>query len=206
MTYLFDVLGLDASDTVLRTAALALPVAVLLTLVVLLRVMATSKKKRGKLPKPLTAFGGANGPSAGADSEADKAVPSTPSVPVLAPSAAVAPGLQNALATVPKAAMAPLYLELSRAHRAAGDEAASLSALRSAAGLAAQHGPRSAHAEARLELAEAAYKSGDLTSACEQWQMARTALHEDGQKEAYARVDKRMRDHGCPTDWVLTDF
>ena len=114
--------------------------------------------------------------------------------------------INDATASSSKTALAPLYLELARLHRAAGNETASLAALRSAAGLSAQHGPRAAHAEARLELAEAAFKSGDLTGACEQWQMARTALHEDGQKDAHARVEKRMRDNGCPTDWVLTDF
>ena len=106
----------------------------------------------------------------------------------------------------PNNTLAPLFLEMARHHKAAGDEAAYLAALRSAAGLGAQHGPRAAHAEARLQLAEAAHKAGDLTGACEQWQMARDALYDDGQKEAHARVEQRMRDNGCPTDWVLTDF
>ena len=81
-----------------------------------------------------------------------------------------------------------------------------MEALRAAAGCGALHGPRSAHAEARLQLGEAAYATGDLASACEQWQLARTAFLADGQKEQHARVEKRMRDNGCPTDWVLTDF
>lgn len=102
--------------------------------------------------------------------------------------------------------LAPLYLALARHKRSRGDEKAALTALRSAAGLAAQYGPKSVHAEARLDLADAAYQAGDLTSACEHWQIARTALYEDGQAAAQAKVDKLMRDHGCPTDWVLTDF
>ena len=106
----------------------------------------------------------------------------------------------------PNNTLAPLFLEMARHHKAAGDEAAYLAALRSAAGLGAQYGPRAAHADARLQLAEAAFNSGDLTGACEQWQMARDALLADGQKEAHARVEQRMRDNGCPTDWVLTDF
>jgi len=57
-----------------------------------------------------------------------------------------------------------------------------------------------------LELAEAAYLAGDLTTACEQWQLARTAYLEDGQMERHASIEKRMRANGCPTDWVLTDF
>ena len=91
-------------------------------------------------------------------------------------------------------------------HAEDGNEAARMTALRSAAGLAAQHGPRAAHADARLQLAEVAYLSGDLTSACEHWQIARTTLLDDGQKEASSKIDQRMRDTGCPTDWVLTDF
>jgi hypothetical protein len=81
-----------------------------------------------------------------------------------------------------------------------------MTALRSAAGYASLHGPLGCHAAARLQLAEAAYSAGDLTSACEQWQMARGAFLEDGQMDEHARIDRRMRDNGCPTDWVLTDF
>jgi hypothetical protein len=105
-----------------------------------------------------------------------------------------------------KGALAALYLDLAQGQQKLGDEKARMSALRSAAGYGSLHGPRASHAAARLELAEAAYLSGDLTSACEQWQLARTAYLEDGQTELSARVDKRMRDNGCPTDWVLTDF
>jgi hypothetical protein len=57
-----------------------------------------------------------------------------------------------------------------------------------------------------MQLAEAAYISGDLTSACEHWHLARGAYLASGQIEEHARVEKRMRDNGCPTDWVLTDF
>ncbi len=105
-----------------------------------------------------------------------------------------------------KNTLAPLYLQLASAHQLRGNTEGQLSALRAAAGLAAQHGPRSAHAEARVQLAEAAYLAGDLTSACEHWQLARGAFQDDGQKDAHAKIEKRMRDHGCPTDWVLTDF
>lgn len=114
--------------------------------------------------------------------------------------------IEHAMASASTTSVAPLYLEVARLHKAAGDYSAYLVALRSAAGTAAQFGPRAAHAEARLALAEAAFEAGDLTGACEQWQMARVALQEDGQKAAYAQTDKRMRDNGCPTDWVLTDF
>jgi hypothetical protein len=102
--------------------------------------------------------------------------------------------------------LAALYLDLARCHGLAGDEASRLSALRSAATHGSQYGPHAAHAEARIELAESAFRAGDLTSACEQWQMARMALLRDGQTERHASVEKRMRENGCPTDWVLTGF
>ena len=114
--------------------------------------------------------------------------------------------IENELARDNKGALAALYLDLAHGHQKLGDEKARMTALRSAAGYGSLHGPHTFHAAARLELAEAAYLSGDLTSACEQWQLARTAYLEDGQTELSARVDKRMRDNGCPTDWVLTDF
>lgn len=261
MTQLFDVFGLDASDVYVRTFALALPVAVLLTLIVLLGMKARKKRNKARVlaeqaaansvpapqalgrhdpapvaTAPVATVAAAPLPAALAQRSAAMPVVVTapvvvkPAEPVIAvpvpppPVAApVAPSvaaeasaphsiesaksvLNEKLSSAPKTSLAPLYLELARLCRSAGDEAGCLAALRSAAGIGAQHGPRAAHAEARIELAEAAYSSGDLHGACEQWQMARMALHEDGQKEAYARVDKRMLQHGCPTDWVLTDF
>jgi hypothetical protein len=102
--------------------------------------------------------------------------------------------------------LAAMYLDLAAALHDLGDETARMAALRSAAGLAAKHGAASEHARARIELAESAFAAGDLTSACEQWQIARTALADSGDAAGSSRVDQRMRDTGCPTDWVLTDF
>jgi hypothetical protein len=99
-----------------------------------------------------------------------------------------------------------LYLKLAASHAREGNADARMSALRSAAGCGALHGPPSAHAAARIALGEAAQESGDLTSACEQWQLAKTAYLESGDADQHARIEKRMRDNGCPTDWVLTDF
>jgi hypothetical protein len=114
--------------------------------------------------------------------------------------------IEAATAEGDNGALAALYLDLARAHGLAGDEASRLSALRSAATHGSQYGPHAAHAEARIELAESAFRSGDLTSACEQWQIARMALLKDGQSERHASIEKRMRENGCPTDWVLTGF
>ena len=132
-------------------------------------------------------------------------------VPVPAPVAAdviesVMGRIKSLMAGGDRSGLAPLYLELASTHAQAGNEPARMTALRSAAGYGAQHGPKVAHAEARLALAEVAYAAGDLTSACEQWQLARTAFQEGGDAERYDAIDKRMRANGCPTDWVLTDF
>jgi hypothetical protein len=208
MSEFVSLFGLDPADDIVRAAVLAIPVAVLLTLLLILVVKSKAKRKR---LKARIETGGAAPETFVSGHETVVPPASEPQAsavihPAENPIEAVKTKLKEALSRDAKSSLAPLYLELARQQRAAGNEAECLSALRSAAGMAAQHGPRSAHAEARLELAEAAYKAGDLTGACEQWQIARTALHDDGQKEAHARIDKRMRDNGCPTDWVLTDF
>jgi hypothetical protein len=114
--------------------------------------------------------------------------------------------IEHALVRGEKTSLSGLYFDLAGAHERLGNDEARMSALRSAAGYGALHGPPLAHAVARLALAETAHQAGDLASACEQWQMARTAFQQGGETEQYARVDKRMRENGCPTDWVLTDF
>ncbi|MDX2308500.1 MAG: hypothetical protein NW216_09700 [Hyphomicrobium sp.] len=62
------------------------------------------------------------------------------------------------------------------------------------------------HAAARLDLAEIARAEGDLTTACEHWQIARGILHEEKRARERDEVTERMRAHRCPTDWVLTNF
>lgn len=233
MTELFNLPGLDGIDKILHPLILAMPVFVLATLVAIVaRLRRASKRKRAPLqmmdvPAQKTATSLLS--SAPVEYAAANAVPhqtiieiSPPVAPVADPApalpardeptspadqiAALQSQIDGVMKVQPNNTLAPLFLEMARHHKAVGDEASYLAALRSAAGLAAQHGPRAAHAEARLQLAEAAFDAGDLTGACEQWQIARDALHDDGQKEAHARVEQRMRDNGCPTDWVLTDF
>jgi hypothetical protein len=219
MSQLSGVFDLDGLERFIRYAALALPVLVLLTLMAVFRSQAKAKKKSASGISKACDTGAAallSTPAGVLPPQAAGATrPPTESQTIPAPdhnaaTPSVIDALQRRLSeakvSAPKSALAPLYLDLAQQHRDAGDETARLSALRSAAGLAAQHGPHAAHAKARLELAEAAYAAGDLTGACEQWQMARMALHEAGDRTAQAGVDKRMRDNGCPTDWVLTDF
>ena len=102
--------------------------------------------------------------------------------------------------------VAAMYLDLAARNRALGLDKEAQYALRSAAGIGSQHGPEHVHAAARIALAEAAFDHGDLTAACEQMQLARTAFQRDGNSAEADGIDKRMRANGCPTDWVLTDF
>jgi hypothetical protein len=104
------------------------------------------------------------------------------------------------------AVLADLYLAQAHAYQKLGDEKARMTALTSAAACASLYGPEATHAIARMQLAEAAYSTGDLTSACEHWHLAREAFRASGHAEEHARVEKLMRDNGCPTDWVLTEF
>lgn len=229
MIQLLNVLGLDALDDAARPLALALPVFVLATLIALLGRLWRSRKRRAVKPVTIAATQpvAAIKPQPAAVDKAPViatalAAPQQPNFDAIAqrrPAAKLPPAdvrqnpiealqskLNEAMKVQSNASLAPLFLDMARHHKAAGDDKSYLAALRSAAGLGAQHGPRAAHAEARLQLAEAAFDAGDLIGACEQWQMARNALQDDGQKDAHARVEQRMRENGCPTDWVLTDF
>ena len=178
----------------LKDAALVLPLAVLALLIVLLVRRGRSKvvAHRRESVAPV----------------ADEAPP-TVTAPVRdfeRDSIDIGKRIDAALTGGDKDGLAALYLELARCYAELGNENSRMSALRSAAAYGARHGPHASHAAARLELAEVAYLAGDLTTACEQWQLARTACLEGGHLELHATIEKRMRANGCPTDWVLTDF
>jgi hypothetical protein len=190
-------------DTVLDALVLLIPATVALALVVLLLSRRRSGAKAIEHPteaskEPLHAI------SQPAAAEAMTTELLTPNSPESAD--AIATKIETAISNGATASLSSLYFDLAGAHERAANIAARMSALRSAAGHGALHGPPAAHAAARLALGEAAYQAGDLTSACEQWHLARTAFHESGDTEQHARVEKRMRENGCPTDWVLTDF
>lgn len=204
---MFDGIGIEPAWQALT---LAVPIAVLLTLIAIL----LTRRQRRRQPQPLDTQSDATAHSHIMPVAAQVDLVKPPNAaPAPQPDVVVSldvPSLKRSLAAVEASErvseLAPIYLAIARAHDRAGDTNAKLVALRSAAGLAARHGPLSAHAEARIELADIAYRAGDLTEACEQWQIARTALLADGQTGAHAEIDKTMRDHQCPTDWVLTDF
>lgn len=181
-----------ASSNLLIDALVVLPIAALVTLLLLL---ARRRRKSANTAAPVRGVG------------APTPVAAEPErVPVIESADAITAKIEAAVAKGAKASLANLYLDLARAHEHVGNGEARMAALRSAAGYGALHGPPSAHAVARLALGEAAHQAGDLTSACEQWQMARTAFLESGDAEQHDSVEKRMRENGCPTDWVLTDF
>lgn len=99
-----------------------------------------------------------------------------------------------------------LYISEAEALAVMGQRAAAADRLRKSILLSAARGMKPEHALARLELGDLARHEGDLTTACEHWSIARSLMHElkiaDGIKEAEGRI----RNHGCPTDWVLNDF
>jgi tetratricopeptide (TPR) repeat protein len=102
--------------------------------------------------------------------------------------------------------LATLYLAHGRAERANGRVAEAAEALRKAIRLSAKLDLKDAHAAARLELGDLVGEQGDLTTACEHWQIARGLFYEIKSPGELAAAEKRMRQNGCPTDWVLNDF
>lgn len=103
-------------------------------------------------------------------------------------------------------AVAELYLSFARSEIAAGRRGTAAEHLRASVGAAARSRNASVQAQARLELAELAREAGDLTTACEHWQIARALFHDLKREAERAETESLMLKHGCPTDWVLNDF
>jgi tetratricopeptide (TPR) repeat protein len=99
-----------------------------------------------------------------------------------------------------------LYLSLAQCRIEAGDTADAEELLRKSIRAAASAQLKDTHARARLVLGDLAHSSGDLTTACEHWQIARALFHELKQSRDHEAAESRMLRNGCPTDWVLTDF
>jgi hypothetical protein len=99
-----------------------------------------------------------------------------------------------------------LYLSLAQWRLASGETGAAEDLLRKSIRGAATAGLKDTHAQARLALGDIAHTGGDLATACEHWQIARTLFRELRQTREHDAVDTRMQRNGCPTDWVLTDF
>lgn len=78
--------------------------------------------------------------------------------------------------------------------------------LRRAVILATQLRDTRLHSAARLELGDRVAARGDMTTACEHWQIARQIYWDENRANDLAEADRRMIAAGCPTDWVLNDF
>lgn len=97
-------------------------------------------------------------------------------------------------------------LVVVKQHLEAGAATAAASSLRELVRIAAASGLADQHAAARLELGELARQDGDLITACEHWQIARGLFYDLKNGHNLKTVEVQMRNHGCPTDWVLNNF
>ncbi len=105
------------------------------------------------------------------------------------------------------AAVAKLSLEMAQRLLADGQpDSFAATHLRRAIILASRLGDTATHAAARLELGDLVAGQGDMTTACEHWQIARQIFWDGGESQMLAEADRRMIANGCPTDWVLNDF
>jgi hypothetical protein len=143
-------------------------------------------------------------PDSGAHIAPRKVTAQVAAVPVLS-SAELANDVRAAEAEGARETLPDLYLALAQSRISDGAAAEGEELLRK---ILRSTWPRSrdSHAKARVLLGDLAQANGDLSTACEHWQMARALFYELDQKGDHASVEARMLKNGCPTDWVLTDF
>ena len=99
-----------------------------------------------------------------------------------------------------------LYYVLAQRMIEAGETAKAQGLLQRSIRDAATADQDEVHGRARVVLGDLAHEDGDLTTACEHWQIARALFVELKQHDDHESVEARMLRNGCPTDWVLTDF
>ncbi len=102
--------------------------------------------------------------------------------------------------------LAGLYRELAAHYRNRGEYDSASATLRESLGVAMRLNLKEEQARSRLEMGEVMADKGDLVAACEQWQIARELYAETNQKNESVAIDAKMRETGCPTDWVLNEF
>lgn len=190
---------------------LALLVPIVLLLIVILRTRRPPEPRSEKATAVLRAIPSSDTPpgEAAPREDASAAVAEERALeaePVAAESADWPELIRAAEAENNQAALASLYLSFARDEIAAGRVDQAADHLRSSVRSAAKSRFAAIQAEARLELAELARAAGDLTTACEHWQIARALFHDLKQKAELGETENLMRKHGCPTDWVLNDF
>lgn len=196
--------AMDYSDLT-ALIALGLPVLALATVIVI-AVRQISKRRQGRPPLSSGRYGEAVREAAAPPRAAEAPVP-PPTPPSQGLSASeLAARIAKAEIKPDERELAPLYLARGRNERAEGRNVEAAETLLKAIRLAAKLGLKEAHAAARLELGDIIGEQGDLTTACEHWQIARGLFHDLKRAGELAAVEKRMRQNGCPTDWVLNDF
>jgi tetratricopeptide (TPR) repeat protein len=173
--------------------AIALPLAAMAMTIILLQRRRPADKS-GREP-----------PSAGPRSAAAAPAPAAVAGRVARPSPHD-DEIARAEAAGDEAALAGLYLALARERTVVGEIAAAADLLRRSIRFASLQKLHETHGRARLELGDLERMSGDLTSACEHWQIARKLASDLRDAALLRAAEERMQRHGCPTDWVLNEF
>ena len=192
------------------TIALGLPIAALaFAMVFSLRRIGRRTSKPD--PRGLTGrYGVSVQAPASAPAPAPEKTTVSPGAPPLTEPAATADEIARRIAKAEaagsQAELPALYLSLARDRIAAERGLEAIPLLTACLRVSAALGQKEAQAGARLELGDLARSSGDLTTACEHWQIARGIFHDLKKAVELAATEKRMRQNGCPTDWVLNDF
>ena len=188
--------------------ALGLPIAALaFAMVFSLRRIGRRTSKPD--PRGLAGRYGVSVPAPAPASAPEKTTVSPGAPPPAEPAATadeIARRIAKAEAAGSQAELPALYLGLARDRIASERGSEAIPLLTACLRVSAALGQKEAQAGARLELGDLARSSGDLTTACEHWQMARGIFHDLKKAAELAAAERRMRQHGCPTDWVLNDF
>jgi hypothetical protein len=195
-------------DALIQAVPIALTMALLLTLLALLlhaRRLARHYRAE-RAARPAAAAHGMSGTARAASPTEASAVAPAPNAVAGSPVAAASAQIARAEAAGDKAKLAELHLELARLHLASGGRVEAAAELRKSIMSAARLRQHGTHASARLLLGDLAERDGDLTTACEHWQIARTLFQELKMTDQLGSAEARMRRIGCPTDWVLNDF
>lgn len=202
--------------TGLKLDGLAGTIALLLPFAALLTVMLLATRRRPPAPdRPAQRDMVAGSSPAAVETLARRqsAPPPAPAVsaPAPAPSTAerrsqLSRELARAEASGSEAELAKLHVAAARLDLLEGKSEPAADHLRKSIRISARLGLKDLHALARLELGDIAREAGDLTTACEHWQIARGLYYDLKQVDPLQTAETRMRQHGCPTDWVLNDF
>ncbi len=119
---------------------------------------------------------------------------------------AIETAIRNAKANGQHDKLPSLYFVLAHRTIETGETAKAQELLRLSIRGATTADQEEVHGRARVTLGDLAHTDGDLTTACEHWQIARALFVELKQHSNHEAVEVRMLRNGCPTDWVLTDF